>query len=405
MPVFEYKGLNKSGKSIRGTIDSENVRMAKSKLKRDGIYVNHIKNKSTTTSKQKKSKSLSHVKIPIGELAMMTRQLATLLKANVPLVDSLAAVAEQVENQELSEMISLAKNNVNEGGALHKSLSKYPKTFNKIYISMVEAGEMSGTLDTILMRLAEFTESQNELSQKIKSAMLYPIIMVFFMAGMMVLLFTYVIPKITEVFDSSPELVLPWYSKMIINISEFMINYYLPIGIAVASIIALFVTWKNSDSGRVQWDAISLKAPVFGKLVRMIAVSRFTRTLSTLLDGGVPMLTAMGIVRNVVNNEILATAIDNARDNISEGESIAGPLKKSKQFPPIVIHMISIGEKTGELETMLTQVSDAYDFQVKNSVEGLTSILSPIMLIVMGTVVGIIVFAIMIPIFEMSNIS
>lgn len=303
----------------------------------------------------------------------------------------------------LSEIIADIKNNVNEGGTFHKALAKYPRVFNRMYISMCEAGETSGTLDVILLRLAEFTESQSELSSKIRSAMMYPALMFVFTTLLLGVLFIYVVPKMMVVFESNPDLVLPWYSKMVIDFSGFLVNYWHVIIVSAVSAFVIFRSWKNTPKGRTQWDMIVLKLPVVGPLARMIAVSRFTRTLGTLLTGGVPMLSAMSIVKNVVNNDILASAIDEARDNISEGESIAAPLKKSGQFPPIVIHMINIGEKTGELEDMLNQVSDSYDFQVKTSVDGLTSLLEPIMLVVMGGVIGIIVFAIMIPMFEMSS--
>jgi general secretion pathway protein F len=215
-------------------------------------------------------------------------------------------------------------------------------------------------------------------------------------------LFIFIIPQIVEVFESSPELKLPWYTLVIIDISGFLVNYWhVLLGAGIISYL-LFKNWKSTPAGREQWDAIFLKLPVVGKLGRTVSVARFTRTLSTLLTGGVPMLAAMGIVRNVVDNEVIAKAIDVGRDNISEGESIAGPLKKSGQFPPIVIHMINIGEKTGDLENMLTQVSDSYDFEVKTAVDGLTSLLGPIMIIVMGCVIGVIVFSIMVPMFQLS---
>jgi general secretion pathway protein F len=404
MPVFEYKGLNKQGRSLRGTIDSENSRTARAKLKKDGIYVVELKDKKKASKKNKNQVRTGGKRVSVQDLSMMTRQLATLLKANVPLVDSLGAVSEQVENSTLAECLAEVKNMVNEGAPLHRSLAKYPNIFNKIYISMCEAGEMSGTLDTILIRLAEFTEAQNELKSKIQSATLYPLLMMFFTSALLGVLFVYVIPKIVEVFDSSPDLTLEWYTLAVISISDFILEYwYLLLGGAFVGGL-VFKNWKNTPSGGATWDAIVLKIPVVGKLARIIAVSRFTRTLATLLTGGVPMLGAMTIVRNVVNNEVLAVAIDNARENISEGESIAGPLKKSGQFPPIVLHMINIGEKTGELETMLNQVSDAYDFQVKTAIEGLTSLLEPIMIIVMGMVIGIIVFAIMMPMFQLSSL-
>ena len=269
---------------------------------------------------------------------------------------------------------------------------------------MCEAGEMSGTLDVILMRLADFTEAQNELNSKVKSALYYPLFMFVFTGLLLAMIFIYVIPKMVTVFESSPDLVLPWFTVLIIDFSDFLINYWhVLLGVGVGSWL-LFSNWKKTPSGKAQYDALVLKLPVAGKLARIVAVSRFTRTLSTLLTGGVPMLNAMTIVGNVVDNEVLSVDINNARDNISEGESIAGPLKKSGQFPPIVIHMIGIGEKTGELENMLTQLSDAYDFQVKNAIDGITSLLGPAMVIMMGGVIGIIVFAIMVPMFEMSNL-
>lgn len=402
MPIFEYKGLNQSGKNVKGTIDAENQRMARNKLKKSGVYVIDINDKSKK-QKQTSNKRGSTKSVSVDEISNMTRQLASLIKANIPLVDALAACSDQMENPTLKEVLADCKNMVNEGSNFHKALSKYPKIFDKIFVTMCEAGEMSGTLDIILLRLAEFTEARSELNSKIKSAMLYPAIMMIFMLGILSLMFIFVIPSMIEIFDNAG-LTLPWYTVMVVNFSAFLVNRWWLVLLTFIVIGIMFVQWKNSDSGRPKWDAIKLRLPVAGKLNRLVAVSRFTRTLSTLLAGGVPMLNAMDIVKNVVSNEVLASAISEARDNISEGESVAGPLKKSGEFPPIVIHMINIGEKTGELEKMLNQVSDTYDFQVKNQVEGLTSVLEPIMIIVMGCVIGFIVFSLMMPMFEMANI-
>lgn len=405
MPIFEYKGINKAGRNTKGTIDADNIRNARARLKKDGIFVTDIKNKQKTGAATANKKKISSGKVPVSDLAMMTRQLATLLKANIPLVDTLSAVSEQVENPILKEAIADSKNMVNEGSQFYKTLEKYPKIFNKIFISMAEAGELSGTLDVILLRLAEFTEAQDQLNSKVKSALMYPIIMLVVTVVLLMGLFVFVIPQMVAVFESAPELQLPWYSQMIIDMSGFMVNYwYIIAGVLFGSYI-IFRNWKNSPNGSEQWDAISLKLPVFGPIVRMVAVSRFTRTLATLLTGGVPMLQALDIVRNVVDNAVLASAVDDARNNITEGESITGPLKRSNQFPPIVIHMVNIGEKTGELENMLIQVSEAFDFQVKNKVDGLTSIMGPVVIVIMGIVIAIIVFAIMVPMFEMSNIA
>ncbi|MEK2645102.1 type II secretion system inner membrane protein GspF [Bdellovibrio sp. BCCA] len=404
MPIFEYKGLTRDGKNVKGVIDSENLRAARAKLKKDNVYVVDIRDKKKVDPK-KKSGPRSTKKIGVKELALMTRQLATLIKANIPLVDALTAVSEQVENPVLSEAIADCKNMVNEGSPLHKALAKYPNIFTNIYISMVEAGEMSGSLDVILMRLAEFTEAQADLRAKVSSAMTYPIIMLVVTMGLLSFLFIFLIPKMVVVFESAPNLQLPWYTVMLIDASQFMVNYWYLIFGSIFIVILLFRNWKNTPAGRNQWDAISLKLPIVGPTVRMVAVSRFTRTLATLLNGGVPMLAAMDIVKNIVNNHVLAMAIDEARSNISEGESIAGPLKKSGQFPPIVIHMVNIGEKTGELENMLSQVSDAYDFQVKNKLESLTSLMGPVVIVLMGFAIGMIVMAVMVPMFEMANIA
>lgn len=406
MPVFEYRGLSRAGKNIKGSIDADNIRTARVRLKKDGIYVIDLKDKGREQAKAHKNKTSSagNKKVGVEDLSLMTRQLATLLKANIPLVDSVAATADQVENPVLKDALGDIRNMVNEGTAFHKALQKYPKIFTNIFVTMAEAGEMSGTLDVILIRLAEFLEAQHELRSKVKSAMMYPIMMTCASGLMLGGLFIYVIPKISQIFEQA-ELKLPWYTEAIIGMSDFLVNYWPIILATVFGMFILFRNWKATPAGGAQWDAILLRLPMFGKIVRMVAVSRFTRTLSTLLTGGVPMLSAMDIVRNVVDNAVLAKAITEARDNISEGETIAGPLKKSGEFPPIVIHMINIGEKTGELENMLTQVSDSYDFQVKNTIQGLTSLMEPIMIVLMGFVIGIIVFAIMIPIFEMSNIA
>lgn len=404
MPIFEYKGLTRDGRNTKGVIDAENLRAARAKLKKDNIFVVDIKDKKKVDPKKSKGPRATK-KVGVKDLALMTRQLATLIKANIPLVDALTAVSEQVENPTLAEAVADCKNMVNEGSPFFKALQKYPNIFTNIYISMVEAGEMSGSLDVLLLRLAEFTEAQAELRAKVSSAMTYPIIMLIVTGGLLSFLFIFLIPKMVTVFESAPNLVLPWYTVGLIAMSQFMVNYWYIIFGGLFLGFVLFRNWKSTPAGKDQWDAISLKLPLMGPTVRMVAVSRFTRTLGTLLKGGVPMLTALDIVRNVVDNHVLAVAIDEARSNISEGETISGPLKKSGQFPPIVIHMVNIGEKTGDLENMLMQVSDAYDFQVKNKLEALTSLMGPVVIVIMGFAIAMIVFAVMIPMFEMTNLA
>ncbi len=406
MPIFEYRGLLKNGKNTKGVVDAENNRAARAKLKKDGIFVVELKDKKKAIdASAKKKRGGSQKSVGVKDLSLMTRQLATLIKANIPLVEAIGAVSEQVEHPTLAEAMADCKNMVNEGSTFNKALSKYPNIFNTIYVSMCEAGEASGTLDVILLRLAEFTEAQNELRSKVKGALTYPVVMLVVTFGLMAFLFVFVIPKMVSVFESAPNLKLPWYSEVIINTSTLVVNYwYVFIGLAVGT-WSLVAMWKKTPHGSYKWDDWSLRVPLFGNLNRMVAVSRFTRTLATLLNGGVPMLYAMQIVRNVVDNQVLAKAIDDARSNISEGETISGPLKKSGQFPSMMIHMVNVGEKTGELEKMLIQVADTNDFQVKTMVESLTGLMGPVVLVVMGFAVGIIVFAIMVPMFEMTNIA
>ena len=403
MPVYEYKGLSRLGKSIKGTVQADNLRMAKLRLKKDGVYVSDLKNKSAV-KERKLAQSSYNRSVKIEELSLATRQLASLLHAQIPLVESLNALSEQVESPVLQNVFSDCKNAVNEGESFYKTLSKYPKIFNKTYISMCQAGEATGTLDVILLRLAEFTESANDLKQRLRAAMTYPILMIIMTILILIALFIFVIPQIEQVFADVPELELPQMSILVFGFSGLLLNYWwIFLGVGLFSVF-FFINWKNSESGRPQYDALLLKLGFLGKLVRMVAVARFSRTLSTLLRGGVPMLVSMDIVRNVVNNEVLAKAIDEARENISEGESIAQPLRRSGQFPPIVIHMINIGEKTGELETMLEELSKSFEFQVKNSVDALTSLLSPIILIFMAVVVGVIVMAVLTPLLQISGL-
>lgn len=402
MAIYEYKGFNKKGSSVKGQIDSDSQRNARLKLKKDGIFVSEIKDKSKSKAGKTKKTTSSSAKVNIQDLSQITRQLATLVKANIPLVESLGAASEQTENQVLKEAFADLRNMVNEGNTLHKGLLKYPKIFTTIYVTMVQAGELSGTLDVILIRLAEFLEAQHELSSRVRSAMIYPSVMITFTIIILIALFIFLVPTMREIFEGEGQ-ELPAISQAVFDTSDFILQYYIPLLIGIGFLVFMFISWKRSPAGSLAWDGMVLTFPVVGRLARLIAVSRFTRTLSTLLTGGVPMLDALGIVRNVVNNQVLAIAIDNATNNIREGESIAGPLKKSGQFPPIVIHMINVGEKTGELETMLNQVSESYDFQVKNDIDGLTSLLEPVLLVMMGGVIAIIIFAILMPMFEMLN--
>ena len=400
MPVFEYKGINQEGRNVSGSINADNQQNAKILLKKDNLFIVDLKDKQK--SKNKKQVSLfSRNRVDIKSLCTMTRLLATLLKSNVPLVDSLSTIAKQITHPVLGPALGQIKNQVNEGQPFYKALKQYPKIFDTTYISMCEAGESSGTLDLVLLKLAEFTESQAELNNKIRSTLAYPLLITAFTFFIVLFLFIYIIPKITVLFED--EDLLPWYTKMVMSFSDLIVTSW-PILLGAAGlIIFLMRRWAQTSKGRYKLDALYLQMPVLGALIRSAAISRFSRTLATLLEGGVPMLTSMDIVQNVAKNSILKEAIQNARTNIREGESIAAPLEKSRQFPPMTIQMIKVGEKTGELESMLLKISEAYDFQVKTEINTLTSLLGPIMIIIMGGVVAFIIFSVMVPILNMYN--
>ncbi len=400
MSVFEYKGTNSQGRSVSGSVQADNQQDAKALLKKDNIYIFDIR------SRQLKNQSVRRLfirrKVDIKTLCNMTRMLAVLLKSNVPLVESLTALTKQISHPVLNPALTQIRDKINEGWSFYKALSEYPHIFNSTYLSMCEAGESSGTLDIVLLKLAEFTEDQAELTNKIRSTLAYPALITFFTFGVMIFLFTYIIPKISVLLEEE-EAMIPWYTEMVMLFSKTLIESWLTLSILFCVCIFLFIKWTRTSSGQKTIDQVSLHLPLVGPLIRSAAISRFSRTLATLLNGGVPMLTALGIVQNVVNNGVLKRAIQSVSSNIREGESIAQPLQESKQFPPMTIQMIKVGEKTGKLEDMLLKVSEAYDFQVRTEVNTLTSILGPAMIIIMGGVVALVIFSVMVPLLEMYN--
>lgn len=408
MPVFDYKAYATGGKSVRGLVDAENVKAARLKLKKQGLSVFEIGEKSSSNAKGAAGSAAQAgfftSKASVKDIAMMTRQLASLIKANIQLVEALSAMVEQSEHPVIKLTLSQVKQDVNEGASLSRAMSKHPRVFDNIFVNMIEAGEASGTLSLVMLRLAELKEAQMRLRTKIVSGMTYPCLMLFVASVLMVAIFTFVLPQLKTVFDSMGKK-MPPMTVFLMATSDIIISYwYLLLGAIVGSIV-FFLKWKDSPSGRPSWDAMQLKFPVFGPLIRMIGVTRFTSTMATLLGSGVPILSALTIARNLVGNTLLANAIASAKENITEGQSIAGPLGKSGQFPPLVIHMISIGEKTGELPAMLKNVAETYEEQINAKIEGLTSLLEPLMIIGMGGMVGFIVISVFMPLLDLGNIN
>jgi general secretion pathway protein F len=343
-------------------------------------------------------------RVSATDLSIATRQLAVLVSAGIPLVEALSALIEQVEHERLKRVVSDVRQRVNEGASLADAMAIHPRVFTGLYVNMIRAGEHSGALEVVLVRLADFTESQARLRSKIMGTMAYPVAMVGIGSVILGILFSVVIPKITKIFDDT-KITLPWTTKILIGFSSFVHDYWWALGALLALAIWGFFHWKRTTAGRARWDRMVLGFWVFGPLIRHIAIGRFARTLATLLKSGVPLLTAMDIVRNIVGNSRLAEVIEQARDAIREGESIAAPLKRSGEFPPLVYHMVSVGERSGALEEMLANVAKAYEDQVETTIGALTSLLEPAMIVGMGAVVAFIVFSVLMPILQINNLA
>lgn len=407
MPVFEYAGFDRQRKKAAGIIEAESEKAARMKLRKMGVFPQSIRleggAKKLSLSSNVDFSSWTQ-RIKIQDIAMMTRQLASLLSAGIPLVESLTALVDQIENAKLQKILSQVREKVTEGMKLSDAMKAHPKIFSDLYCNMINAGESSGSLDLVLNRLADFTENQAKLQSKVKGAMMYPLIMTVVGIGLVVLLMVGVIPKITAIF-ADQEMALPLPTRIVMVVSQGLSNIWMLLGILVFATLVFFgfKKWLKTEKGRRIWDRRMLKMPIFGKLTRMVAISRFSRTLSTLLSSGVPLLTAMGIVRNIVSNVIIRSVIEETANSVKEGASVAEPLKQSGEFPPIVTHMIAIGEKTGGLEKMLERVADNYDTQVDNTVSALTTLLEPIMILVMAGIVSFIVLSVLLPILQMGE--
>ena len=406
MPVFAYKALDQSGKSVEGLKEADSPRTLRTVLRRDGLFLTDVtgEKQARTASPEVNVRRWVGGRVKADDVAVATRQLAVLVNAGIPLVDALTALVEQVDHERLKRVLSAVKQRVNEGSSLAEALGQHPKAFSNLYVNMIRAGESSGALDVVLFRLADFTESQARLRYKVLGTLTYPAAMLVIGSVILGILFTVVIPKITKVFEDT-KVVLPWTTRFLIAFSTFVHDWWWALGLLLAGGIYLFLRWRQTPAGRARWDVWVLQAPIFGPLVRQVAVARFSRTLATLLKSGVPLLTAMDIVRNIVGNTRLAAVIEEARESIKEGESIAAPLKRSGEFPPLVYHMVAIGEKSGELEEMLGNVANAYDSQVETKIAALTSLLEPVMIVVMGVAVAFIVFSILMPILQINTLA
>ncbi|HNR50142.1 MAG: Type II secretion system protein F [Deltaproteobacteria bacterium ADurb.BinA179] len=405
MALYTWSGYTEKGKVSQGMIDATSMREAKLKLRSQGVFVSSIAEEASSPAPSVKDISLKRFlgRVKLEDITVMTRQLSTLVGASIPLVESLSALYEQTESPAMKKTVAQVRDAVNEGLSFADALAQHKRVFSDLYVNMVRSGEASGALDVVLLRLAEFLEGQHRLRSKVGAALIYPVVLFAVSVIVLFYLLTSVVPKMVSMFESM-EQVLPLPTRILIGVSDFLgMTWWIIASVAIAAVV-LFLRWRRTERGAMRFDRFRMNVPVYGAIYRKISVARFARTLGTLLTSGVPIIEALKIVKTVVQNKVMEASIEDSISEVMEGSSIAAPLKKSGVFPPIIIHMISTGEKSGTLEEMLVKAAGAYEEDVETSVAGLTSILEPVMIVLMGAVVGSIVLAILLPMLEMSTI-
>jgi len=393
MPVFEYTGRTPTGQTVSGTLEAKNKQELMQLLRRQRVIVTNVK---------RKSKSLN---LTIGtgvkavEISRFTRQFAVMIEAGLPLVQCLDILAAQTTNKILAKVIANVRDTVSSGSTLADALAKEKKVFDQLYVSMIEAGEVGGALDVILKRLADYREKADAIKRKIKGALTYPAIMLVMLVLISFIMLTFIIPIFAGMFEGLGA-ELPKPTQIVINLSNWLKgNMHLLIGGVILIIIIYKLMRKNSKT-RYYLDYLFLKLPLFGMLIRKTAVARFSRTLGTLIQSGVNIIDALQVTAKTAGNDVIAKAIKNAIIAISQGETIARPLEESRVFPPMVVQMINVGEKTGNLDTMLAKIADFYEEEVDSAVETLTAMIEPLMTVVMGIVVGGLLVAMYLPMFD-----
>lgn len=420
MPNFQYTALDAKGEQTNGVVSANSEAEAIQQLRGKGLYPTQIneegkgKKGKAAASKGSKAKaaakktSKSHLggRVKPKNLMIFTRQLATLIDSGLPLLRSLTVLEKQEPNPVLKATVGALAENVQGGSTFSESLAQHPKIFNKLYVNMVKAGELGGVLEIVLNRLAEYQEKAQKLKNKIVSAMVYPVIVMFIAVAILIFLMIFIVPKFKEMFANTDQ-ELPLISKIVFGTSEFFLARPLFVPNVVFVIIMFFVgaflfnLWGRTKGGRKAIDTMKLRMPVLGDIQRKSAVSRFSRTLGTLVTSGVPILQALNITRDTAGNVVISQAIEKVHEAVKEGETIVTPLQASGVFPNMVISMVDVGEETGQLPEMLLKVADVYDDEVDNAVTALTSILEPIMIVILALIVGSVVFALFLPLIKM----
>jgi type IV pilus assembly protein PilC len=403
MAKFSYTAVDAQGKQANGTVEAADQSAAIAQIRQLGFYPQRLDEKrdeavEAATAKVKAPKVKRGGKVKIKILTVFTRQLATLIDAGLPLLRSLNTLARQERNVIMRNTMAALATSVESGSTFSEALAQHPAIFNKLYVNMVKAGELGGVLEIVLARLAEFQEKAQKIKGKVKSAMVYPLVVLSIALVILSFLLVFIVPKFEKIFEEAlPGTALPGITLFVIGASNIFINqWYLIIGFIAAAVIGYNV-FSATTAGAIVIDKLALKLPIFGDLLSKTAISRFARTLGTLISSGVPILQALNITRETAGNHVIAGAIAKIHDSVKEGESVVGPMEASGVFPPMVTSMVQVGEETGQLPDMLVKVADVYEGEVDNVVTGLTSVLEPIMIVMLAVVVGTIVIALFMP--------
>ena len=404
MAVYEYKALAESGKKVKGIIDADTAAAARRKLREQKLFPTDVKesfgqDESSTKASAKKGLGLGGVST--RDLTLMTRQLGVLLKAGMPLIEALKALIDQTSSTRLQKAVYSIREQVIEGGRLADGLAAHPRIFSPIYVNMVRAGESSGTLEQVLFRLDDILDHQAKLKAKIMSTMAYPAFMAVFAVAIIGFLSLVVMPKITDLFEKRDQQ-LPKLTEYMMATTDFILNYWYLLGGGVILIYVLWRSWVSYPKGRKSWDHFLLRIPLFGGLRRKLICGRFARILGTMLESGLTMMNALDVVMTIIGNKHIEAAMEDVMASVRRGRGLATPMRESGEFPSMFIHMVELGQRSGELEGMLKQTADTYDDDVSVTIDALVSLLEPVIIIVMGLFVGLLVMSILMPILDMS---
>lgn len=398
MPVFSYTAIDSNGRTVRSTIEADSEQLVLNKLRDQSLHCTEIK----VVKKGGMNKSFGQKKIKAKSLVVFSRQFATMIDSGIPILRCLDILSSQTKDPVLKEALEVILLDVKSGMALNEALVKHPHVFSKLYVNMIRAAEVGGILDQILDRLSGFLEYEAEIRGKIKSAMMYPVLVLIFSFLMLMVLFSFVLPKFKEIFTGM-DVELPPVTAALFSMGDFMQKAWWVIMLAIAGVYIGIKQWGKTPQGRYKLDYLKLKFPIIGELALKMCIARFTRTFGTLINSGVPMLRSLEIVQETLGNQVLASAIEQTRVSIREGQKLSEPLTRSNLFPTMVTTMIDVGEESGRLSEMLVKVGDFYDSEVEATVKGLTSMIEPMLIIFMGCIVGFIAISVMTPIFKLVN--